>query len=479
MYWVDPPEPAATTQPAAVIATGVGPQQQGSHAAAAAAAGSNVSRTTHAQSAGGAGASTPAPTTRDSSSMTQAQAKQQHWTLAALQQLQRYSMTAAKSAVASGTAAAAAAAAASAAAAAAGRGAYVNAGTPGQQQEPLPQHTEQYSSRRSSSTGPPGGGAAAVTAADSLLGSICGATLTEEQQQQQAAAALEAAEKHAAATAARAAAADAAAATAAWEWQQAVRLACYTTEQGLMDLQQLVTCLVKCLNSKSNSSSSHKLRETALLLAEVAAEQIYSCQPLVANLGSCLVTLVAQLDLADARQGTTNLSDSSKQAVTPSLTQQGGGAKGTAARGSSAGGSSSSTGSGTSSNAVTARLRYLASQLLQRLLLLAPASLTSLDCLPQLCKVLLGPAAAHGLLYEHSCCSSACFAPSSGSSSGGCGSSGSSTVAQQLQNAPAGVVGSLQSVLSMSRQMAAAVSPRYGHHCRLVVAMLSPNNLNL
>jgi hypothetical protein len=303
-----------------------------------------------------------------------------------------------------------------------------------------------------------------------LLGSIYGATLTEEQQQQQAAAAQESAEKHAAATAARAAAAEATAATAAWEWQQAVRLACYTMGQGLVDMQQLVAFLIKCMTSKSNSSSSHKLRETALMLADAAAEQISSCQPLVANLSSCLITLLTHLDSTDARQGVTNPGDSSKQAMTQPLTQQLPGTKGAAARGSSAGGAG---GSSNTTTTTTARLRHLACQLLQKLLLLAPASLTSLDCLPQLCKVLVGPAAAHGLLYEHANCNSACFA--SGSSSGGSGGCcGSSAVAQELQAAPAGVVSSLQSVLHMSRQMAAAVSPRYVELCLLMGRVRPP-----
>jgi hypothetical protein len=282
--------------------------------------------------------------------------------------------------------------------------------------------------------------------------------LTEEQQQQQAAAAQESAEKHAAATAARAAAAEATAATAAWEWQQAVRLACYTIGQGLMDVQQLVIFMIRCMSSKSNSSSSHKLRETALMLADAAAEQISSCQPLVANLSSCLITLLTHLESTDARQGIIHPGDSSKQATAQSLTQQLSGTKGAAARGSSAGGAGGSGSSSSSATMTPARLRPLACQLLQKLLLLAPASLTSLDCLTQLCKVLLGPAAAHGLLYEHGNCTSACFAFGSGSSGGCCGSS---AVAQELQAAPAGVVSSLQSVLSMSRQMAAAVSPRY------------------
>lgn len=401
--------------------------------------------------------------------MQLSQAKQQHWTQSALQQLQRSALAAAKSAAAAVPAATAAAAAASAAAAAAGRGASVSAGTPGQQQEPPPQHTEQYSSRRASSAGP--AAAAAVTAADGLLGSIYGATsLSEEQQQQQAAAAQETAEKHAAATAARAAAAESAAAAAAWEWQQSLRVACYTTEQGLMDVQQVVAFLVKCLSSRSNSSSSHKLRETALVLGDAAAEQICSCQPLAASLSSCLVGLMTHLDsLTDRRQGSAPAADLATASV-EAAQQQGaqvqqagaGGAKGAVAaavRNSGAGGAGTGS-SGNASGSSSSSLWRLADGLLQKLLLLAPANLTSLDCLPQLCRSLLGPAAAHSLLYDHSSCTDACFAPSSGGCGSNGGSNGSSAAAQELLAAREAIAGNLLSVLSMARQMAAAVSPR-------------------
>jgi hypothetical protein len=111
---------------------------------------------------------------------------------------------------------------------------------------------------------------------------------------------------------------------------------------------------------------------------------------------------------------------------------------------------SSSSGSGSAQ-----KLSFLARQVLEKVLLLAPAKLTSLDCLPQLCKVLLGPSAAHALLFEHSQCSSACHAAAAGSS-------GSSVLGQQERRAaaPVGVAGGLQSVLIMARQMASAVSPR-------------------
>jgi hypothetical protein len=334
----------------------------------------------------------------------------------------------------------------------------MNASTPGQQQEPPPQHTEQYSARRSSGVGATSStGGAAVTAADSLLGSIYGATLTEEQQQQQAAAAQEAAQKHAAATAVRAAAAEAAAATAAWQDQQGVRLACYTAERGLMDVHQLVTWVVKVLSSKSNSSSSHKLRETALMLAAAAVEQVCSCQALVANFCSCLVTLLTHLDASDPQQGMTN-PDSTKQPVTLTADNRSP-AKGDA----TSGGPGAAATTTTNSSSTATKLRLLARQTLEKVLLLAPANLTSLDCLSQLCKVLLGTAAGHAMLFEHTQCSSACHPAAAGSSgSNGGGGSGSSVLGQghSAADANAGVAGSLQSVLSMARQMASAVSPR-------------------
>jgi hypothetical protein len=226
-----------------------------------------------------------------------------------------------------------------------------------------------------------------------------------------------------------------------------------------MDLQQLVSFLVKCLSSKSGSSSANKLRETALLLADAAAEQLCNCQPLVASLSSCLTTLLIHLDSTDAMTKRTGMMTnpptdmmSSKQGGSNQPPQQ----PSTAAvrgpaRGSSAGGGGSSAGGSSNSIATAAaqQLRRLACRLLEKMLLLAPTNFTALDCLPQLCTVLLGPAASHCLLYQHRHCSSAC----GGSSGGSCGSSA-------LQEGPAGVAGKLQDVLGMARQMAAAVSPR-------------------
>lgn len=226
-----------------------------------------------------------------------------------------------------------------------------------------------------------------------------------------------------------------------------------------MDLQQLVSFLVKCLSSKSGSSSANKLRETALLLADAAAEQLCNCQPLVASLSSCLTTLLIHLDSTDAVTKRTGMMTnpptdmmSSRQGGSNQPPQQPSTAavRG-AARGSSAGGGGSSAGGSSSSNATAAaqQLRRLACRFLEKMLLLAPTNFTALDCLPQLCTVLLGPAASHCLLYQHRHCSSAC----GGSSGGSCGSSA-------LQEGPAGVAGNLQDVLGMARQLAAAVSPR-------------------
>lgn len=84
-----------------------------------------------------------------------------------------------------------------------------------------------------------------------------------------------------------------------------------------------------------------------------------------------------------------------------------------------------------------------AQQLLQQLFLLAPAAFIGLDSLPQLSKVLLGPAAVQKMLY----CTS------------------SSSWQQQQQHGErsqcAAVAGCLSDVLWTARQMAAGVSPRY------------------
>lgn len=92
-------------------------------------------------------------------------------------------------------------------------------------------------------------------------------------------------------------------------------------------------------------------------------------------------------------------------------------------------------------------------QLLQQLFLLAPASFVALDCLPQLSRVLLGPAAADNLLHGSSM-------PLSSSSSSSLGHTGS-WQQQQVEGRVEDVVGGcLGRVLSTARHMAAAVNPR-------------------
>jgi hypothetical protein len=87
-----------------------------------------------------------------------------------------------------------------------------------------------------------------------------------------------------------------------------------------------------------------------------------------------------------------------------------------------------------------------ARQLLQQLFLQAPASFVAIDCLPQLCRALLGPSAAHALLHG----------PYAGSSS----SSIEKQQQQQQQVAAAEVTECLPAVVGTARCLAAAVSPR-------------------
>jgi hypothetical protein len=88
-------------------------------------------------------------------------------------------------------------------------------------------------------------------------------------------------------------------------------------------------------------------------------------------------------------------------------------------------------------------------QLLQQLFLQAPASFVALDCLPQLCRALLGPSAAHALLHS----------PYAGSSSSS--SSGEKQQQQQQFAAAAEVAECLPAVVGTARRLASAVSPRW------------------
>jgi hypothetical protein len=94
-----------------------------------------------------------------------------------------------------------------------------------------------------------------------------------------------------------------------------------------------------------------------------------------------------------------------------------------------------------------------ARQLLQQLFLQGPASFVALDCLPQLCRALLGPSAAHALLHG----------PYAGSSSSSIEKQQPHHHQQQQQQlVPAAEVSEcLSAVVGTARRLAAAVSPRW------------------
>jgi hypothetical protein len=92
-----------------------------------------------------------------------------------------------------------------------------------------------------------------------------------------------------------------------------------------------------------------------------------------------------------------------------------------------------------------------ARQLLQQLFLQAPASFVALDCLPQLCKALLGPSAAYGLLHG----------PYAGSSIEKQQPQQQQQQQQQQQVPAAEVAECLSAVMGTARRLAAAVSPRW------------------
>lgn len=158
-------------------------------------------------------------------------------------------------------------------------------------------------------------------------------------------------------------------------------------------------------------------------------QAIASCHSLVLQLARCLLQLL--------------------QSLSQQLQQQ---QLKTASRGS--GGSSSSALNTAGHDAATEAAAGLAAdsrqqqyasavQLLQQLFLHAPASFVALDCLPQLCKALMGPSGAHALLHG----------PYAASSS-------SSSHKQQQQQAAAEVAECLPVVVGAARRLAAAVSPR-------------------
>jgi hypothetical protein len=387
----------------------------------------------------------------------QQELKAQHWTHMALQHVDALAAAAATTQAAAAAAAAAAsdaAAAAAAAAATAAAGGLVgclHAGTPAQQHEEPVSHTEQqHEARRQADAAAAGTKPQHAAAA---AGSDAGAA---HDTAAAAAAAAEAASSDAAADEAKAAAAAASAAAGAAEfrWRQALRLASYSFEQGLLDAGVLLAWVAKRLGSAAAGSSTPQHCESAVLLAGAAVDAFARCHSFATKAAAALVSF---LGAASTTAGTSHPAEQGSRHARQAPS-------GTAAAAAAQAGSS-----GTSS---MRRALRCAHGLLQQLVVAAPASLVSLDCLPQLCTALLGPSEARGLLYGGGSSGSSGGSDSSGSSGGsdssGSGSAGSDSAGSDSAGtggwrAPpcaAGVAQCTEAVVAAARRMAASVSPR-------------------
>jgi len=286
--------------------------------------------------------------------------------------------------------AAAAAATAAATAAAVTAASVVAAATPNLPDCEHMVHTEQHAVRGSSggsggsSTQSAAAAAAAAAAAVADPFKLSPSSILEPQpslQQLNAAAAdnstaAAAAVAAAAAAAARAAAAAAAVETAALQWQQALRLAAYSFQQGLVDCSLLVGWITKQLVTAC-SLTTEELRQGSLLLAAAALQRIASCHTTVVHLSNSLLQYLE--DKAVPLPTTKQQQQQQQQQL------------------------SASNGINRSSSSSTRDVAaVLAEQLLHQLVLLAPASLVALDGLPALCRLLLGPAVAHSVLFSSS-----------------------------------------------------------------------------
>jgi hypothetical protein len=189
-----------------------------------------------------------------------------------------------------------------------------------------------------------------------------------------------------------------------------------------VDCSLLVGWITKQLVTAS-SVTTEELRQGSLLLAAAALQRIASCHTTVVHLSNSLLQY---------------LEDKAVPLPTTKQQQQ--------QQLSASNGINRSCSSSSSSSSTRDVAAVLAQQLLHQLVLLAPASLVALDGLPALCRLLLGPAAAHSVLFSSSSSSSFRL---------------NSRPMAAEQTPPFYLTDCLSSVVSVARHMAAAVSPRW------------------